>query len=117
MDTKYSLFISSGKAICQFKPGRIIASSEINMNTSTYTPSECAALVMTKRPDANGAVWYSGSTSGSCLAEIGGVGRNRTLKDKNRYYLGCLFSSMCLKFIHNIHISRYLVKWYATNHF
>ena len=102
-----SIFIFSGKAICQFKPGSIKSDSEANMGI-TNTPSECAALVRIKRPDANGAVWdYGSDRRGQCKAKIGSYGNIRETGN----WIGCLFSSTYLKFIHNIHISKYLIKF------
>ena len=67
---------------------------------TAVTANECAALVLRKRPDADGVEWGAGiklgaKLHGSCWAQFGTKGVKRNAKSD---WVGCMLNSMiCLQ--------------------
>jgi hypothetical protein len=97
----------SGKAICRFQGGKVkwdeLQEGKEEQIGTTNTANECAALVLRKRPEADGVVWGENKKLGSkkqytCWATFATKGhRRQDSKTKiTQHWVGCLINSMII---------------------
>jgi hypothetical protein len=84
-----------GKAICRFQAGVVKNGSNEQIGI-TNTANECAALVLRKRPEADGVVWGEKKTlkknHNTCWATFDTKGHRRL----GPSWLGCLINGMII---------------------